>query len=242
MIKERFLKKVDEELKKLKGFYRIKYLYEILFKLDTGIFDTDSVYGNKYRNALIEMLTKKDISEALLSLFFDDYKTSWLDEKRRYFDTNEEIGYKDFLQSFENHIPQDIVQSIKKCKSVSIEKLKLKDSIEIFKQYHDIREAIKSMISDELEKHKLTDNELLLLANHEKIKFEWLGSAVELVGLFDVLVENKWVLSSGSSRQKATCLLKCFNFSGSERTVGYLEKIYKTSTPKTGSFIQIKKR
>ena len=239
MNKEKFIEKTKETLSKLKKHVRFDFLFVLKNKIDNEIFNPDNLFGNEYRCAIIEMLSKKDIAEKRLSLLFEDYKNKWPDEKRRYFDSNEEINYLDFLKAFEVFLPQDIVESIKKCKSVSLEKLKLTESINIFQNYYDIREWLKSMIAAELENQKLTDNELLLLANHEEIKFKWLGSAVELVGLFDNLESKKWIVPVGSSREKATYLLKCFSFSDKERSVGYIEKIYKTSTSKAEPFDKI---
>lgn len=228
-----------EKLERRKGYARLYFLYEQLSLLDHGIFNQSGIMSSEFRTEIIRMLEIDDLAMGTLSSLFAGYKESWLDSKVRYFESLEEIDYKDFIKEFKDFLPQDICDAVKKCKSTDIEDLELDDSVKIFTFYYKIREWLKSTIAEELEKCKLSDNELLLLADCEKIKYEWLGKAVDLVGLLDQLEEKRWIVSPGSYREKSTYLLKCFKFSGKDRKIDSITNIYKKGTMNIKPFNKI---
>jgi hypothetical protein len=226
----KIINKLTDGLNLRKGFARVQFLIIEKAKLDDGIFNTQGWAGSEYREQIIKMLDEKDIAMSLLDDYFGDYKSNWEDARLRYFEMNEQTEYEKFLKQFEEQIPQDYVSSIKKCKSVSIDKLTKEDSLKIFQKYHEIREWLKEKIKSELANCSLTDKEIFIYANSEKIKFEWKGKAVDLVGLFETLETKDWIVPAGSFREKATCLLKCFTFEKADRTVESVTSIYKKGT------------
>jgi hypothetical protein len=221
---------LTERLKRRKGFSRLYFLYENLTELDHGIFNVSWIMESTFRTEIISMLETKDLALERLSTSFIDYKEKWNVSKSKYFESLDEIGYKTFIKEYNEILPQDIRDAVKKCKSVDLTDLKLTDSVDIFTHYYTIREWLKARIEKELEDCKLSDNELLLLANSEKIKYEWLGNAVELVGLLDLLESKKWILPQGSYRSKSAYILKCFKFNDKERKIDYITSIYKKSS------------
>ena len=239
---DRFTDLVLKALEKRKRASRLRILYEHLYLLDSGIFNKSSIFASNFRTEIIGMLENGDIDHEKLSTFFTDYKDSWLDSKTRYFETLEEIEYKDFLKEFKNDLPQDIQDSIKKCKSTDINDLEIDTSIHIFKFYYQCREWLKAKISEELESLHLSDNELFLLAKTESIKFEWLGNAVDLVGLLQVLEDKKWIVPPGSYRNKSTYLLKCFQFAEKNIKIESVTNIYKKGSMNYKPFDKISVR
>ena len=239
---DKYTNLVLEKLERRKGFARIHLLYEQLSLLDHGIFNESGIIQSEYRTEIISMLNDDDIAVDKLSTLFVGYKDTWLESKRKYFESLEEIDYKDFIKEFNDLLPQDISDAIKKCKSLDLSDLKLNDSVNSFIYYHEIREWLKSTIAEELEKCKLTDNELLLLSDCEKIKYEWLGNAVDLVGLLGELEAKNWIVPPGSFREKSTYILKCFKFSSKDIKIDSITNIYKKSTMNYAPFNSIKKR
>jgi hypothetical protein len=242
MANNKYIKVIEETLEKLKGFSRIYFLTKEKERLDDGIFNLSATVGADYRKTIHGMLSIEDINENALRELFNGYKKDWTDEKKRYFDTNEEIGYNDFLKAFKDYLPQDITESIRKTKTTSLQSLDLTSSIKIFKKYHEVREWIKKQLAVEFENHKLNDNELFTLANIDKLKFVWEGTSTELVGLVEILQQRKWLhLPVTSYREKAALILKTFDFKESERTLGGIMKVYKEYTEKTEPFESIQK-
>ena len=221
---------LSERLKRRKGFSRLYFLYENLTQLDHGIFNISGIMKSTFRTEIISMLESKDLASERLSSLFIEYKEEWNVSKSKYFESLDEIEYNIFIKEFNDILPQDIIDAVRKCKSVDLTDLKLTDSVDIFTHYYKIREWLKATIVKELEACKLSDNELLLLLDSEKIKFEWLGNAVELVGLVDQLIFKKWIVSPGSSKDKSAYILKCFKFNDKERKIDYITSIYKKSS------------
>jgi hypothetical protein len=221
---------LSERLKRRKGFSRLYFLYENLTQLDHGIFNISGIMKSTFRTEIISMLETEDFALERLSSLFIEYKEEWNVSKSKYFESLDEIEYNIFIKEFNDILPQDIIDAVKKCKSVDLTDLKLTDSIDIFTHYYEIREWLKVTIEKELEDCKLTDNDLFLLANSEKIKYEWLGNAVELVGLLDLLESKKWILPPGSFRDKSAYILKCFKFNDKDREINYITSIYKKSS------------
>jgi hypothetical protein len=239
---DKYTNLVLEKLERRKGFARLHLLYEQLSLLDHGIFNESGIIQSEYRIEIISMLNDDDIAVDKLSTLFSGYKEGWLESKRKYFESLEEIDYKNFIKEFKDLLPQDIRDAIKKCKSVDLSDLTLNDSVNSFIYYHEIREWLKARIAQELEVCKLSDNELLLLSDCEKIKYEWLGNAVDLVGLLGELEAKNWIVPPGSFREKSTYILKCFKFSSKDIKIDSITNIYKKSSMNYEPFNKIIKR
>lgn len=221
---------LSERLKRRKGFSRLYFLYENLTQLDHGIFNISGIMKSTFRTEIISMLESKDLASERLSSLFIEYKEEWNVSKSKYFESLDEIEYNIFIKEFNDILPQDIIDAVKKCKSVDLTDLKLTDSVDIFTHYYEIREWLKSTIVKELEACKLTDNELFLLLDSEKIKYEWLGNAVELVGLLHQLETKNWIVPPGNYNDRSKYIYKCFKFNDKERKIDYITSIYKKSS------------
>jgi hypothetical protein len=233
---------VLDRLDRRKGFARLHVLYEELSLLDRGIFNESGIMESEFRTKIIGMLDDDDMAMGTLSTLFVGYKENWLDSKGQYFESLDKIDYKNFIKEFVDLLPQDIIDAIKKSKSIDLTDLKLEDSVKIFEYYYKIREWLKDRITQELEGRELSDRELFLISQYERIKYKWLGKAVDLVGLFEELDVKKWIVPAGSMREKSALLLKCFEFSGKQRGLNSITNIYKKSTMNDKPFKRIENR
>lgn len=233
---------LSERLKRRKGFSRLYFLYENLTQLDHRIFNNSGFMKSTFRTEIIGMLETKDLALESLSSLFIEYKEGWNVSKSKYFESLDEIEYKIFIKEFDDILPQDIIDAVKKCKSTDLAYLDLTDSVDIFTHYYQIREWLKATIEKELDDCKLTDNELFLLLDSEKIKYEWLGNAVELVGLLDQLETKNWIVPPGNYNDRSKYICKCFNFKGKERKISSIKNIYTKGTKNIIPFNRISNR
>jgi hypothetical protein len=189
------------------------------------------------------MLEKGDIADNMLEKYFDDYKENWDQAKRKYFDSTGTLELTEFLKSFKEYLPQDIIASIKKVKDTNLDDLKLKDSIRIFQNYYDLRNWMNKEIQAQLDEHKLTDREVQMMIGAIQDKYEWQGTSVELVGILQELETKNWLLNPiGSLRGKAQLLLSCFTIIGTKDSVEYIKKIYKEQSWDNKPFNKIQER
>jgi len=202
---------IEYALSKKMGIAKLFFLIEERKKIDDGIFATSGWFDSSYKSRTLEMIFQNDKIDSLsLEADFDDYKKKWGEIKKRWFDTTQTLNFQDFLDEFQEYLPQDIIESIRKSGSTDLSGLEISDSIEIMEGYLELRNWLNERIQDEVNKNHLTDNDIQSLIS-KKIKLEWQGSSPELIGLFDVLEERKWVhVSVASSRAKAQLIESIF--------------------------------
>jgi hypothetical protein len=131
----KLIEKYKRELLKKSGLQKFYFLNLERDKLDSGIFSQLGWKGTDFKEILLEMLDKGDIADSILEKYFDDYKENWDQAKRKYFDSTDTLELTEFLKSFKDYLPQDIIDSIKKVKDINLGDLELKDSIGIFQTY-----------------------------------------------------------------------------------------------------------
>jgi hypothetical protein len=237
------IEKFKEKLLKLKGLEKLYFLVIERDKLDSGIFSQLGWRGTDFKEVLVQMLEKGDIADNMLEKYFDDYKENWDQAKRKYFDSTGTLELTEFLKSFKEYLPQDIIASIKKVKDTNLDDLKLKDSIRIFQNYYDLRNWMNKEIQAQLDEHKLTDREVQMMIGAIQDKYEWQGTSVELVGILQELETKNWLLNPiGSLRGKAQLLLSCFTIIGTKDSVEYIKKIYKEQSWDNKPFNKIQER
>jgi hypothetical protein len=222
------IEKFKERLLKMKGLEKLYFLVVERDKLDKGIFSQSDWRGSEYKEELLKMLDNGDIADNLLERYFDSYKDNWDKARCKFFDSTDTIEYQEFLKSFKDYLPQDIIDSIKKTKDTKIKGLKLASSKKIFSNYYELRNWLNKEIQDQLDNNKLTDREVEMMIGSIKNKYEWNGTAVELVEILEELESKKWLHNPiGSSKGKAQLLLSCFTIMGTKDSVEYVTKIYK---------------
>jgi hypothetical protein len=237
------IEKFKEKLLKLKGLEKLYFLVIERDKLDSGIFSQLGWRGTDFKEVLVQMLEKGDIADNMLEKYFDDYKENWDQAKRKYFDSTGTLELTEFLKSFKEYLPQDIIASIKKVKDTNLDDLKLKDSIRIFQNYYDLRNWMNKEIQAQLDEHKLTDREVQMMIGAIQDKYEWQGTAVELIGILEELKIKNWLHNPiGPSRGKAQLLLSCFTIKGTKDSIEYVTKIYKDQKWENKPFNKIQER
>jgi len=237
------IEKFKEKLLKLKGLEKLYFLVIERDKLDSGIFSQLGWRGTDFKEVLLQMLEKGDIADNMLEKYFDDYKENWDQAKRKYFDSTGTLELTEFLKSFKEYLPQDIIASIKKVKDTNLDDLKLKDSIRIFQNYYDLRNWLNKEIQAQLDDHKLTDREVQMMIGAIQDKYEWQGTAVELIGILEELKIKNWLHNPiGPSRGKAQLLLSCFTIKGTKDSIEYVTKIYKDQKWENKPFNKIQER
>jgi hypothetical protein len=237
------IEKYTSELLKKNGLQKLYFLIIERDKLDSGIFSKLGWKYSDFKEVLLQMLEKGDIAENLLENYFDDYKENWDQAKRKFFDSTGTLEPLEFLKSFEEYLPQDIIASIKKVKDTNLGNLKLKESIGIFQNYYELRNWMNNEIQTLLDEHKLTDREVQMMIGTIQDKYKWNGTAVELVGIIQELESKKWLLNPiGSSRGKAQLLLSCFTIKGTKDSIEYVTKIYKDQKSENKPFNKIQER
>ena len=239
----KLIEKYKSEILKKNGLQKLYFLIIERDKLDSGIFSQLGWKYTDFKEVLLQMVDKGDIAENLLEKHFDDYKGNWDQAKRKYFDSTGNLEPLEFLKSFEEYLPQDILASIKKVKDTNFGNLELKESIGIFQNYYELRNWMNNEIQNLLDEQKLTDREVQMMIGTIQDKYEWNGTAVELVGILQELEAKKWLLNPiGSLRGKAQLLLSCFTIIGTRDSNEYVSKIYKSQSWDNKPFNKIQDR
>jgi len=239
---EQLTLKYEKELEKRVGLSKLFFLICERDKLDQGIFSETGWKASEYKDLLLAMLEQKDIADNKLAEPFEGYKKDWNTSKIYLFESSEQLSSDKFIKEYKAYLSQDILDSIKLTKDVSLKDLKIEDSIGIFTLYYQLRFWLNKKINDLLEEHKLNDNQLLLLALNDKAKFEWKEDATKLVGLLEELQEKDWIhLPVSSSKEKAALIKRTFSFSKGDIKIGYIDKIFKTPTFDKSPFEKIEK-
>lgn len=239
----KLIEKYKSELLKKNGLQKLYFLIIERDKIDGGIFSQLGWKVSDFKEVLLQMLDNGDMAENMLEKYFDDYKENWDQAKRKYFDSTGTLEPLEFLKSFEEYLPQDIIASIKKVKDTNLGDLKLKDSIGIFQNYYELRNWMNNEIQTLLDEHKLTDREVQMMIGTIQDKYEWNGTAVELIGILQELEVKKWLHNPiGSLRGKAQLLLSCFTIIGTKDSNEYVTKIYKSQAWDNKPFNKIQDR
>lgn len=237
------IEKFKRKLLKMNGLEKLYFLIIERDKLDKGIFSQSGWKGSEYKEELLKMLDNGDIADSLLERYFDGYKDNWDKARCKFFDSTDTLEYQEFLKSFKDYLPQDIIDSIKKTKDTKIEGLKLPSSKKIFINYHELRNWLNKEIQDQLDDNKLTDREVEMMFGTIQDKYEWNGTGVELVGILEELESKKWLHNPiGSLRGKAQLLLSCFTIMGTKDSIEYVTKIYKDQKWENKPFNKIQER
>lgn len=230
---------LETKLKTKKSIAKLFFLIEERKKLDDGIFFDSGLLSSSYRSHLIEMLEEGNVDDIKLEKDFEAYKNKWKESQRLIFSSTHNLSFGEFLYEFEEYLPRDIVDSIKKSESKELTGLKLKDSINIFQHYYEARCWINNQIDIQIEENHLSNGHIEALLSG-RTKFEWLGNANELIGLFEVLQESKWVHNPETSeRGKAALFAGTFKYPTKEMSVNNLRKVITEKNPTFAPFENI---